>query len=85
MKVKVYVTHYWMSKGIIEYEGEIHHDRYFVGRPVKSKKVVSDNTFSKLSFFEKYEDAVRDVQFKRIKKIESLKRQLEKLEKMEVI
>lgn len=84
MKKKVYVTHYWMSKGIIEYDGEIHNDRYFVGKPVGIKKVMPNNTFSRLSFFKKYEDALRDVQFKRIKKIEALKRQLDKLEKMDV-
>lgn len=77
-KTKVYITNYALTDGIKEYPAEL-------TEPGTALVVTKYNTwhFPKGKYFLTLEDAKKDAEKIRLKKIDSLKKQIEKLEKME--
>lgn len=71
---KAYITKYALTDGIIEKEGEIVKDTYF--------NVRKYGFFSKGDYFFTKEEAIEKAEQMRLKKIESLKKQILKLEKL---
>lgn len=77
MKQNIYITKYALSEGILEKEAEINdygngHLRAFVNGDYSSYGIGSEAFFTK-------EDALNNAEKRRLKKIESLKKQIEKL------
>lgn len=77
---KVYITKYALSRGILEKKAEIAdfmngHKRAFVEGDFLSYRIGSE------AFFEK-EDAIKNAEKRRNKKIESLKKKINKLENL---
>lgn len=79
MEERIYITKYALSKGILEKEAVIkYYGRYlraFVKGDYSSYGIGSE------AFF-KREDALKNAENRRIKKIESLKKQINKLENL---
>lgn len=76
MKQKVFITKYALTKGIEEVEMEVRLDtRSCYGRYNGYISLFYNNEFHLTK-----EDALRDAEKRRVKKIESLKKQIEKLE-----
>lgn len=79
MEERIYITKYALSEGILEKEAEIEdYGRYlraFVKGDYSSYGIGSE------AFF-KREDALKNAENRRLKKIESLKKQIKKLEKL---
>ena len=78
MEQNIYITKYALSKGILEKEARIGdygngHLRAFVNGDYSSYGIGSEAFFTK-------EDALKNAEKRRLKKIESLKKQIEKLE-----
>lgn len=71
---KAYITKYALTDGIIEKEGRIVKDTYF--------DVEKYGFFSKGDYFFTKEEAIEKAEKMRLKKIESLKKQILKLEKL---
>lgn len=77
---KVYITKYALTKGVIEKDGEIAdygngHVRAFVHGDYSSYGIGSEAFYTK-------EEALKNAEERRIKKIESLKKQIKKLENL---
>ena len=78
MKQNIYITKYALSSGILEKEARIEdygngHLRAFVNGYYSSYEIGSEAFLTK-------EDALKNAEERRLKKIESLKKQIEKLE-----
>ena len=76
--MKVYITKYALSTGIIETDDAEICSNIISGDMISSKKY---GTFHGNDWHKKKEDAVLRAEVMRIKKIESLKKQIEKLDK----
>ena len=76
--MRVYVTTYCLTKGIIESDLEDRGDRYYG----KLKEGYLANIFNKKEAFESLLDAKVNAEERRKKKIRSLERQIEKLKSM---
>lgn len=77
MEQNIYITKYALSEGILEKEARIRdygngHLRAFVNGHYSSYGIGSEAFFTK-------EDALKNAEKRRLKKIESLKKQIEKL------
>lgn len=79
-KTKVFVTKYVFASGIREYVGEIVSGSLFRGKDVDWDNKYWSVLLSTKDFFLNREDAIADAERRRLKKIESVKRQLKKLE-----
>lgn len=77
--MKVYITKYALSTGIIETDDAEICSNIISGDMISSKKY---GYFYGNDWHKKKEDAVLRAEVMRIKKIESLKKQIEKLDKM---
>lgn len=74
--MKVYITANALTKGFIE-EGEDHPSKI-----VDVKYNGRHQYFYKGKFFTSFSDAQKDAEAKRLKKIQNLRQQIEKLEKL---
>lgn len=75
----VYLTKYALTNGIMEIEGHITASGSFYGKHISwtfKQHVIKGN------YYLNYEDAVTDANKKKIKKIQSLKKQIIKLESL---
>lgn len=77
---KVYITKYVLTQGILEAEGELIENRFHGSLSgYKYKQMYFNNDFHLTK-----EDALKDAESRRLKKIESLKKQIDKLEKLKI-
>ena len=80
MVKKAFITKYALTSGILEQELEVEeHPQYF-------KKYAHDKSMNRSYFNDEFhltkEEAIKDAEKRRIKKIESLKKQILKLENL---
>lgn len=71
----MYYTKYALTKGIMIVECQDIHANYY---EIKDKRIHA-NIISKKYAFEKLEDAIKDMEEQKLKKIKSLQSQIEKL------
>jgi len=81
MKVKAYITKYCLSDGIKEVDGEIHESGRGDGRRYL-KIQYSAFLYSEKEYFFTLDDAKKDAEYRRNKKIHQLQKQIEKLKEM---
>lgn len=82
MEKKIFVFKYALTKGIIEVDAEIHQNSYGEFAKVKDwyNLVYLDKDYASTK-----EEALKKAEGMRIRKIESLKKQIVKLEKNEIL
>lgn len=81
--MKVWITKYALTKGIIEAETDkISNDGYCHAYWIDNAGYKSDSLFNSRYFEQNKESAIANAEETRQKKIASLKKQIEKLEKM---
>jgi len=78
--MKIYITKYALTKGILEKEGEI--GNCGLGDFIVVKSEYMDEIYHKPYFHFTYEDAIKHADEMRLKKIKSLKKQIGNLEKL---
>lgn len=78
-EVKVFITKYALSKGVLVCDGYITQNGMFVGQP---KGWFRPDYFMKSDFFLTIVEANKDAEQRRLKKLESLKKQIQRLEDM---
>lgn len=82
---KVFITKYALTQGIIEKETEITIYKSSIEEPIECARVIGEwpgYTIGKEAFYT-LEEAVKKAEEMRKRKIASLRKQIEKLEKME--
>lgn len=73
--ITAYVTKYWETRGIVEAWGYISDGGYFYSKSF-------DTNFNSENFFLTKEEAIKKVESRRKKKLLSLKKKYDKIEKM---
>lgn len=78
--MKAFVTKYALTKGIIEFEGEIKSDgKIFSGKRPNGKHY---EYFHGKDFHLDIESAIKDCERRKVQKLESIKKQIVKIEKI---
>lgn len=73
--VKIFITKYALTSGIIETEGELKNEYAYA----KPEGWLMPTLFTKNDFYFTIEEALADCEVKRLKKINSLMKQIDKL------
>lgn len=80
MANKAYITKYALTRGIFEEEGRFVSGNFIVSHEWSTKAI---QLFKLGDFHTDLKEALKQAEIKRQRKIDSLKRQIEKLEKLE--